>query len=147
MDSVLSKTGSTLSRRTFLGASAAAAASLALAGCAPQAKLEKTGKSTGELYKVDAELNPESGGKWVTAQCNNNCGGLCLNKAYVVDGIAVRTKTDDEGVDSENTRQLRSCPRGRSKRQDTFGADRLKYPMKRKNWEQFTGGKKELRGK
>ncbi|MEG0776382.1 MAG: molybdopterin-dependent oxidoreductase [Raoultibacter sp.] len=141
------KTESSLSRRAFLGASAAAAASLALAGCAPQAKLEKTSKSTGELYKVDAELNPESGGKWVTAQCNNNCGGMCLNKAYVVDGIVVRTKTDDEGVDSENTRQLRACPRGRSKRQDTFGADRLKYPMKRKNWEQFTGGKKELRGK
>ncbi|MEG1197406.1 MAG: twin-arginine translocation signal domain-containing protein, partial [Raoultibacter sp.] len=79
MDSVLSKTGSTLSRRTFLGASAAAAASLALAGCAPQAKLEKTGKKEDGFYRVDEEFNPENGGKWVTALCDNNCGGMCLN--------------------------------------------------------------------
>ncbi|MEG2459443.1 MAG: twin-arginine translocation signal domain-containing protein, partial [Raoultibacter sp.] len=57
------KTESSLSRRAFLGASAAAAAGLALAGCAPQAQLKKTEKSTDELHRIDAELNPESGGK------------------------------------------------------------------------------------
>ena len=43
----------------------------------------------------------------------------------------------------------RSCAparEGRAHRQDTFGADRLKYPMKRAHWEPFTGGQKELRG-
>lgn len=35
---------------------------------------------------------------------------------------------------------------GRSLQQQIFGPDRLQYPMKRKNWEPFTGGKKELRG-
>ncbi len=146
MVDALGKAGS-LSRRAFLGASATAAAGLALVGCAPQGKLKETEKSSGPLHKIDAELGADNGGKWVTASCNNNCGGMCLNKAYVIDGVVVRTKTDDVGEDSEGTRQLRSCPRGRSKRQDTFGADRLKYPMKRKNWEPLTGGKKELRGK
>lgn len=136
-----------LNRRAFLGASAAAVAGLALAGCSSQAKLEKDVKEESTFYKVDAGLDTTQSGKWVTAQCNNNCGGMCLNKAYVVDGVVVRMKTDNEGMDSENTRQLRSCPRGRAKRQDTFGVDRLKYPMRRKNWEPLTGGKKELRGK
>ena len=40
----------------------------------------------------------------------------------------------------------RGCARGRSQRRQVFGADRLKYPMKRKNWAPG-GGKKELRGR
>ena len=43
--------------------------------------------------------------------------------------------------------QHRGCLRGRSQRKQVFGADRLKYPMKRKHWEPLTGGDKSLRGK
>lgn len=124
-----------ISRRSFLGLSAGAAASLALPGCG--------------LKKVDAdgiaELANEEG-KWVSAACWHNCGGRCLNKAYVVEGIVLKQKTDDTHPDSPDYPQQRACWRGHSQRQQCQGADRLKYPMKRKNWEPG-GGKKELRGR
>jgi anaerobic dimethyl sulfoxide reductase subunit A len=138
-------TSGRMTRRAFVGASAAAALALA-AGCSPENKLGETPAGEKKVYRLDAELDESIEGKWVTASCSNNCGGMCLNRAYVVDGVAVRVKTDDSEEDSQALPQLRACPRGRSKRQDVFGADRLKYPMKRKNWEPFTGGKKELRG-
>jgi anaerobic dimethyl sulfoxide reductase subunit A len=57
-----------------------------------------------------------------------------------------RVKSDDTHPDSPNYPQQRACVRGRSQRKQIFAADRLKYPMKRKNWAPG-GGKKELRGK
>lgn len=128
-----------MSRRSFLGRTAAltvgAAASVALPGCG--------------LQKVDADKTAELMGKegeWITAACWHNCGGRCLNKAYVVDGVVIRQKTDDTHPDTPDYPQQRGCARGRSHRKMVLGADRLKYPMKRKNWEPG-GGKKELRGK
>ena len=134
-----------ITRRSFVGASAAAMASLALVGCQPENKLEKTEQEPASAG-VDREFDPTVEGRWVPASCNNNCGGMCENKVYVVDGVVVRQKTDDVTADSMASPQLRACPRGRAHRQDTFGADRLKYPMKRTHWEPFTGGQKELRG-
>lgn len=135
-----------ISRRSFVEASAAAVASLALVGCSPENKLQEAESQEGQST-IDQELDPAIDGKWVTACCNNNCGGMCVNKVYVVDGVVVRQKTDDVTEDSMSSPQLRACARGRSKKQATFGVDRLKYPMRRKNWEPHTGGKKELRGK
>ena len=89
---------------------------------------------------------PEKNGQWVTAACWHNCGGRCLIKAYVEDGVVRRVKTDDTHPDSPDFPQQRGCQRGRSQRMQVFGPDRLKYPMKRKNWAPG-GGKKELRGK
>ena len=86
------------------------------------------------------------GGQWVAAACWGNCGGRCLNKAFVVDGIVTRQKTDDTHPDTPDFPQQRGCSRGRSQRQRVFGADRLKYPMKRAHWEPG-GGDKSLRGK
>jgi anaerobic dimethyl sulfoxide reductase subunit A len=134
-----------MSRRAFVGASAAAALTLA-AGCTPENKLGETGAGERKVYRLDPELDESVDGKWITASCVNNCGGMCLNKAWVVDSTVIRTKSDDVSEDSWNTPQLRACPRGRAKRQATFGADRIKYPMRRKNWEPLTGGRKELRG-
>lgn len=125
-----------INRRNFLKASALGAASLALPGC-----------SSNTLTKAGADaaiVNNE--GQWITAGCWHNCGGRCLNKAYVVDGVVLRQKTDDTHPDSPDYPQQRGCHRGRSQRHQVFGADRLKYPMKRKHWEPG-GGKKELRGK
>ena len=123
-----------LSRRSFLKWSAAMGGTLALAG----------GVKYGLKAVEAAQAEPE--GKWIPAACWHNCGGKCINVAYVVDGIVTKQKTDDSHEDSPDFPQQRGCARGRSQRQQVFGADRLKYPMKRKNWSPG-GGKKELRGK
>ncbi|MEW6621869.1 MAG: molybdopterin-dependent oxidoreductase [Bacillota bacterium] len=85
-------------------------------------------------------------GRWITAACWHNCGGRCLNKVYVVNGAVLRQKTDDTHPDSPDNPQQRACARGRALRQQVFGPDRLKYPMKRKHW-QPGGGQRELRGR
>ena len=127
-----------LSRRTFLKWSAAIGGTAALVS---------GGLDLGLKVVETAQAAPAKEGKWVTAACWHNCGGhRCLNKAYVVDGVVVRQKTDDTHPDSPDFPQNRGCSRGRSQRHQAFGADRIKYPMKRKNWEPG-GGKKELRGK
>ncbi|MHC1760116.1 MAG: molybdopterin-dependent oxidoreductase [Negativicutes bacterium] len=124
-----------MSRRTFLEATAATALSAtALSGCG--------------LSKDSAPLadNAKQQGQWVSAACWHNCGGRCLNKALVKEGVVIRQKTDDTHSDSPDFPQQRGCSRGRAQRQQVLGADRLKYPMRRKNWAPG-GGKKELRGK
>lgn len=85
-------------------------------------------------------------GRWVTHACFFNCGGRCVNRSYVVDGKVMYQKTDDLHEDSPDYPQQRGCARGRALRQLIFGADRLKYPLKRKHWAPG-GGDKELRGR
>lgn len=133
IDGVLTKP---LNRRNFLKGSAAGVAALTLPGCGN--KLVSTSS--------DKLTDAENQGKWVTASCWEDCGGRCLNKALVVDGMVLRQKTDDTHPDSPDFPQERGCLRGRSRRKEILGADRLKYPMKRKHW-QPGGGDKSLRGK
>lgn len=85
-------------------------------------------------------------GRWIPADCWPDCGSKGFNKAYVEDGVVVRMGTDDTIEDSWNKPQLRACARGQALRLWLLGADRLKYPMKRKHWEPG-GGRKDLRGK
>jgi len=133
----VTKTG--IDRREFLKGSLVATAALGL---------------TGTLAGCDTKVSPTQdtqpadmdSGKWITAGCNYDCGGRCLNKAYVVDGVVVRQKTDDTHPDDPLFLQQRACPRGRSHRNMIYSADKLRYPMKRKNWEPLTGGDKSLRG-
>jgi anaerobic dimethyl sulfoxide reductase subunit A len=75
-----------------------------------------------------------AGGRWISAACWHNCGGQCMNKVYVQDGIVMRQKTDDIHPDSPAYPQQRACPRGRAQREQCFAADRLKFPLKRKHW-------------
>lgn len=125
-----------LTRRSFVKWSAAVGGAAAAAG----------GLSLG-LRALEANAQAEaSEGEWVAAACWGNCGGRCLNKAYVVDGVVTRQKTDDTHPDSPDFPQQRGCARGRSQRQRVFGADRLKYPMKRAHWAPG-GGDKSLRGR
>lgn len=126
-----------MSRRAFVGWSTAVTAAAAI----PVGRGLK--EKMGEKSKVFAA--GETNEVWKTAACWHNCGGRCLNKVLVQDGVVVRQKTDDTHEDSPDFPQQRGCLRGRSQRQQVFGADRLKYPMKRKNWKPG-GGKKELRG-
>jgi anaerobic dimethyl sulfoxide reductase subunit A len=123
-----------LTRRSFLKWSAALGGTAALSG----------GLTYG--FHALASQGEAAQGEWVTAACWHNCGGQrCLLKAHVVDGVVQKVKTDDTHPDTLETPQIRACARGRSQQHHIFGVDRLKYPMKRKNWEPG-GGKKELRG-
>lgn len=125
-----------IKRRRFLEVSAAGAAALTLPGC------------SNKLTQVNESINATSeasAGKWISSACWHNCGGRCVNKALVIDGVVVRQKTDDTHADSPDFPQFRACLRGRSQQQEIFGASRIKYPMKRKHWEPG-GGDKSLRG-
>ena len=124
-----------LTRRSFLKWSAALGGTAALAG----------GLSYGLKSMEAAAQEDESEGEWISAACWHNCGGRCPNYALVKDGVVLRQKSDDTHEDSPDFPQQRGCARGRSQRKQVFGADRLKYPMKRKHWEPG-GGRKELRG-
>ncbi len=87
-------------------------------------------------------------GTWIPCNCWADCGSRGFNKALVKNGEVVRMGTDNTHEDSPDCPQLRSCARGRSLRGMIFGADRIKYPMKRKHW-QPGGGENahgELRG-
>src|SRR4030066_168095 len=61
----------------------------------------------------------------------HNCGGRCLLKVFVRDGVIVRIETDDRPGDTVSDPQLRACVRGRAYRTRQYHPDRLKYPMKR----------------
>jgi len=64
--------------------------------------------------------------KVIPTICHNDCGGGCVLKVHVRDGVITRIETDDgEGL------QYRACPKGRAHRQWMYSPDRLKYPMKR----------------
>ncbi len=135
--SYLSKalTDTVLTRRSFLKWSAALGGAAALSG----------GLSYG--LKAAEKAAADTAGEWVPVSCWHNCGGRCLNTVLVKDGVIVRQKTDDTHPDTPDFPQQRGCARGRSQRHQVFGADRIKYPMKRAHFEPGGGGDKSLRGK
>ena len=135
-----SKATTALSRRGFVKASAAATAAIALSGTL--AGCETAVKKTEETDEAFASSLTE--GEWKSAACWHNCGGRCVNKVLVQDGVVVRQKTDDTHPDDDpDFPQQRACARGHSQRHQVFGADRLRYPMKRKSWQP---GGKEING-
>ena len=118
-----------MSRRSLLkwaGLATVGSAALGATGCV--GFNEKTPISdTG-----DVDENP---GEWIPCSCWVDCGSKGFNKALVKNGEVVRLGTDKSHEDSPDCPQLRGCARGRSLRGMIFGADRIKYPMKRKNWQ------------
>ena len=70
--------------------------------------------------------------RMIRAGCpSHNCGGRCLLKVFVRDGVIVRIETDDRPGDTIADPQLRACIRGRAYRKRQYHPDRLRYPMKR----------------
>ena len=127
-----SRVRTTMERRGFLSVLAAATAGLGVVACTPSEQTTKEEPAIkGDVY--DPAVTPEEG-EWITVPCWHNCGGSCVNKCLVKDGVIVRQKTDDTHEDTFETPQQRGCVRGRSTRHMIYGADRLKYPMKRKGW-------------
>ncbi|MEG0791849.1 MAG: molybdopterin-dependent oxidoreductase [Gordonibacter sp.] len=134
-----------ISRRGFLGASAAVVASAAVltgAGCSAESSLEV-------VNKHELPTDPAKDGAWVAAACWHNCGGRCMNKVMVKEGAVVRQKTDDTHEDTPDYPQQRGCVRGKAQQQQCFGADRILYPLKRKGWQPGGGEKSngQMRGK
>jgi len=64
--------------------------------------------------------------KVVPTFCASHCGGSCLLKVHVRDGIITKIETDDG-----DEPQLRGCFRGRAYRQRVYDPDRILYPLKR----------------
>jgi anaerobic dimethyl sulfoxide reductase subunit A len=60
----------------------------------------------------------------------HNCGGRCLLKAHVRDGVIVRLGTDDR-PDRVVDPQLRACTRGRAYLRRQYHPDRLLHPLRR----------------
>lgn len=125
-----------LTRRSFLKWSAALGGTAAMAG----------GFDYGLKAVESAAEELDENGEWILAACWHNCGGRCPNYALVKDGVVLRQKTDDTHPDSPDFPQQRACGRGHLQQWQVLGADRIKYPMVRKNWEPG-GGSKELRGR
>ncbi len=64
--------------------------------------------------------------KVITTACSSHCGGKCMLRVHVRDGIITRIETDD-GEEP----QLRACLRCRAYRQRVYDPERLKFPMRR----------------
>lgn len=115
-----------LTRRAFLKVSGLIGGTLATVGCSPRGLEEKTV----DLEIQVPEIEIEQGVTVIPTAGTNNCGGRCVIKAHVKDGVVIRLSTDEE-PDDPKTPQIRACVRGRSYRKTFFHPDRLKYPMKR----------------
>ena len=102
------KTGVT--RRSFLKWTSAASAMVAL----PLSR--QLHAATPAPAQTTPAAAPAAKGQWKPVACWHNCGGRCVNKALVADGVVVRQKTDDVVADSPDFPQQRGCLRGRSQR-------------------------------
>ncbi|NMC40612.1 MAG: molybdopterin-dependent oxidoreductase [Bacteroidales bacterium] len=122
MNEDIKKTGiNSLSRRVFVKLSA-------LTG----ALLLKRGKKSDETTSVLSGYLLSGDEKIIRTGCPaHNCGGRCLLKVHVRDGIITRIETDDRPGDDISDPRLRACIRGRSYRARQYHPDRLKYPLKR----------------
>ena len=67
-----------------------------------------------------------NGERVVATTCNSHCGGACVLKVHIKDGVITRIETDD-GEEP----QMRACLKGRSYRQRVYHPDRILYPLKR----------------
>lgn len=112
-----------VSRRSFLklGAGVVAGTSVAGYGLA-------SGFGTALVPAKAGSINDEE--IIVPTAGSHNCGGRCVLKAHVKQGVIQRITSDDE-PDTIKFPQLRACLKCRSYRERLYHPDRLKYPMKR----------------
>ncbi len=64
--------------------------------------------------------------KVINTFCAAHCGGDCLIKCYVKDGVLIKVETDT-GPEP----QVRGCLKGRAAREYVYSPERILYPMKR----------------
>jgi anaerobic dimethyl sulfoxide reductase subunit A len=110
-----------LSRRSFLKWSAAAGATAALAS--------KVDLLDG-IYPLKSALAAGEE-QIIPTGCAHNCGGRCVLKAHVQDGVVTRITTDTDRPDDPNNPRLIACMRGRAYRRRMYAPDRLTTPLRR----------------
>jgi anaerobic dimethyl sulfoxide reductase subunit A len=111
-----------MERRSFLKASAALSCVATVTGC----------NTSSDDANVIPPTPPVSDETITWSACLVNCGSNCPVKVFSSDGIITRVEADNETTDEYGVNhQIRACARGRSLRQRTYAADRLKTPMKR----------------
>jgi anaerobic dimethyl sulfoxide reductase subunit A len=125
-DKLLKNTG--LSRRSFLKGASTVGATAALYACGG-------GGGEGKTYmEEDTSLSvPEIRGTVIHGGTPHNCGGRCLSKYYVEEGVVKRIVTDereDKPLTDGNDPQYRACVRCRSRKQWFYRNDRLTSPLK-----------------
>ena len=119
-----------LTRRRFLEGMGAAGAAATLASCGGS-------KGVNSLFeeKPTTEI-PAITGAVVAGSAAHNCGGRCVTKAYVENGVIKRFVTDENPetgslVDMQGDNpQRRACPRCRAQKGFMYRADRLMKPLK-----------------
>jgi anaerobic dimethyl sulfoxide reductase subunit A len=112
-----------IQRRTFLKWSGAIGVPVIAGGIGTKLLVDRQGE---EKVASASEFDK------VISTCSiNNCGGRCVIKAYVKDGVVVRVGTDTQESEDLSAPSLMACVRGRNYRNLLYHPDRLKYPMKR----------------
>ncbi len=142
MESALDRLGQTaIDRRTLVKAAAVMGAVSGVGLMGADNSLKEADATT----PTPADLEQ---GEWVSFNCTTpTCAYRCHNQAYVVDGTIVRQGTGNTHPDSPDFPQCRPCIKGMSTRRIVTAPERLKYPMKRKNWQPGgTDYHPELRG-
>ena len=130
MESALDRLGQTaIDRRTLVKAAAVMGAVSGVGLMGADNSLKEADAAT----PTPADLEQ---GEWVSFNCTTpTCAYRCHNQAYVVDGTIVRQGTGNTHPDSPDFPQCRPCIKGMSTRRIVTAPERLKYPMKRKNWQ------------
>ena len=120
-----------LTRRRFLEGMGAAGAAAALASCGD------TGKGVGSLFEdtCGRPAVPAIAGIVVAGSAPHNCGGRCVTKAYVENGVVKRFVTDERPDrnfidDTGDDPQRRACVKCRAQKGFMYRGDRLLKPLK-----------------
>jgi len=117
-----------VTRRTFLKGASAVGATAALYGCGG-------GSSSGKTYmdEDDTIPVPQIKEEIIAGGTPHNCGGRCVSRYYVKDGVVKRIVTDERGdktLAQGDNPEFRSCVRCHSRKQWFYRNDRLLYPLK-----------------
>jgi len=117
-----------MTRRDLLKMMSVTAAAATLPGCG--------GGDGAKSYFEESDPNlqpPEIIENYVLGSTPHNCGGGCVSKYYLKDGVVKRIVTDEDRVDGDvfkGESQMRSCLRCRSKVDWWYRNDRLTKPLK-----------------
>jgi len=130
----------TFNRRSFIKGSAALTAAAGITVASPGKTVVKALATGSGSKKEKAEE------KVFVGACRGNCAGACAMNVHVRDGKVVKTSSlklpEGPGLPSKDFERI--CSRGLAHVQRIYGAERLKYPMRRVGergagqWEQLT---------